>query len=245
MMKSLDPRMKLISIIVMTTMALLFFDPLWMLGLSLAALLLDVLLGANFSAFFRRLRRFTQLLLIIALVQIVFVRTGEPIFSVDGFTLIYYDGLMRGLNTGMRYFVIICSAAIMAGENSRRVIASLTQMKVPYMFAFMLMITLRFLPIFMESFTDAMTSIQLRGVELKKVKLDKKIRLYSHLLLPVVADAIIKSQDLSTAMEARGFGAMKKRTAYLVVRMRKPDYLYFLLFACVSAGVMILYYLSV
>ncbi len=245
MIKSLDPRMKLLSIIVITTMALLFFDMLWMLGLSLAALLLNVLLGADFTALFRRMRRFTQLLLIIALVQIVFVRTGQPILSINEFTLIYGDGLTRALNTGMRYFVIICSAAIMAGENSRRVIASLTQMKVPYMFAFMLMITLRFLPVFMESFSDAMISIQLRGVELKKVKLGKKIKLYSHLLLPVVADAIIKSQDLSTAMEARGFGALKKRTAYLVVRMRKPDYLYLLLFSSVSAGVIVLYYLSI
>ena len=73
MIKSLDPRMKLLSIIVITTMALLFFDMLWMLGLSLAALLLNVLLGADFTALFRRMRRFTQLLLIIALVQIVFV----------------------------------------------------------------------------------------------------------------------------------------------------------------------------
>lgn len=243
MIQSLDPRMKLFTIIIITTLALVFVDPLWMFGLALTAVLLDVLLGANFTVFFRRMRKFTHLLLIIILVQIVFVRTGTPVLSINNFTLIYNDGLMRGVNTGLRYFIILCSAAVMAGENSRRVIASLTQMKVPYMFAFMLMITLRFLPVFMESFTDAMTSIQLRGVELKKVKIGKKIKLYSYLLLPVVAEAIIKSQDLSIAMEARGFGAMKKRTTYFVVHMQKLDYLYFLLFTCVSAGVCLLYYL--
>ena len=244
-MKTLDPRMKLLSIVVITTMALMFAQPLWMLGLAIAALILDVLLGADFAAFFKKMRRFTLLILIIILVQVVFVRTGTPILSVKGFGLVYYDGLIRGLNTAMRYFIIICSAAIMAGENSRHVIVSLTQMKVPYMFAFMLMITLRFLPVFMESFSDAMISIQLRGVEPKKVKLGKKIRLYSHLLLPVAAEAVIKSQELSTAMEARGFGAMKKRTAYLVMRLRKMDYLYLLFFVCMSAGVIALYYLSI
>ncbi len=237
--------MKLFTIIIITTLALLFVDPLWMLGLAFAAIFLDVILGADFSAFFRRMRKFTQLLLIIILVQIVFVRTGEPVLSIEKITLIYNDGLLRGVNTGLRYFIILCSAAVMAGENSRRVIASLTNMKVPYMFAFMLMITLRFLPVFMESFTDAMTSIQLRGIELKKVKIGKKIKLYSYLLLPVVAEAIIKSQELSIAMEARGFGAMKIRTTYYVVHMQKLDYLYFFVLVCISAGVCLAYYLSV
>jgi len=187
-MKNLDPRMKLLSIIVITTMALLFVNPIWMLGLSMAAISLSVFLGA----FFGKLRKFTQLFIVIILIQIIFVRTGTPILAINEYNIIYYDGLIRGINTGMRYFIIICSAAIMAGENNRRVIASLTQMKISYMFAFMLMITLRFLPLFMESFSDSMNSIQLRGVELKKVKIRKKIELYGSLLLPVVADAVIK-----------------------------------------------------
>jgi len=244
-MKNLDPRMKLLSIIVITTMALLFVNPLWMLGLSIAALFLNVFFGVDFGVFFGRLRKFTQLFIVIITIQIIFVRTGKPIATINEYNIIYYDGLIRGINTGMRYFIIICSAAIMAGENNRRVIASLIQMKIPYMFAFMLMITLRFLPLFMESFSDSMISIQLRGVELKKVKIRKKIELYGSLLLPVVADAVIKSQDLSVAMEARGFGAMKKRTSYLAVKMGIPDYLYFCIFSCISVGVFVLYYLYV
>lgn len=243
MMKTLDPRIKLLSTIIITTLALLFLDPLWMLGLCATAFFLDVFLGASFKAFLKRIRKLTSLLFIIIAVQVVFVRTGEPVLFLNHFTLIYDDGLVRGVNTAMRYFVIICSAAMMAGENSRRVIASLTQMKIPYTFAFMIMITLRFIPVFSESFSDAMTSIQLRGIELKKVKLGKKVRLYGHLLLPVVADAIIKSQDLSTAMEARGFGANKKRTAYLVVRMRQLDYLFLTLLILLSAGALGTYYM--
>ncbi|OQB24010.1 MAG: Energy-coupling factor transporter transmembrane protein EcfT [Firmicutes bacterium ADurb.Bin182] len=242
-MKTLDPRMKLFFVIVITTLALLFSHPLWMLCLSVTALLIGFFMGADFNVFFRKLIRFTKVLFIIAAVQIIFVRTGDALVVIDGFALVYYDGLMRGLNTAMRYFVILYSAAVMAGENSRRVIASLTQMKVPYMFAFMVMITLRFLPIYAESFSDAMTSIQLRGVELKKVRFGRKIRLYGHLLLPVVADSIAKSQDLSAAMEARGFGAKKTRTAYHVIEMRKSDFLFFVVFSLLSAGAIAGYYL--
>ena len=244
-MKNLDPRMKLISIIVITTMALIFSNPIWMLSLAVSALLLSILLGGDIIVFVKRLSKFTQLFIVIMLVQVVFVRTGKVMLQIRDYNIIYYDGLIRGINTGMRYFVIICSASIMSAENSRRVIASITQMKIPYMFAFMMMITLRFLPIFIESFSESMISVQLRGVELKKVKIGKKIKLYSHLLMPVVADAVIKSQELSTAMEARGFGAMRKRTSYLTVHMKKIDYVYFVLVICITAGVLVLYNLYV
>lgn len=237
--------MKLLSIIVITTMALIFSHPIWMLSLAVSALLLSILLGGDIVGFVKRLSKFTQLFIVIMLVQIVFVRTGKEILQIRDCNIIYYDGLIRGINTGMRYFIVICSASVMSAENSRRVITSITQMKVPYIFAFMMMITLRFLPIFMESFSEAMISVQLRGVELKKVKIGRKINLYSHLLMPVVADAVIKSQELSTAMEARGFGAMKKRTSYLTVHMKKIDYVYFILFICISAGVLVLYNLYI
>ena len=36
----------------------------------------------------------------------------------------------------------------------------------------------------------------------------------------------MKSRELSTAMEARGFGARPSRSAYLVVNMHAKDYLY-------------------
>lgn len=240
-MKTLDPRIKLLSVITTTSLALLYQQPIWMFSLSMVSFFLMVALGADYITFFKRIRSFFRLLFMISLLQVIFVRTGAPLLIVNGFVLAYSDGLIRAANTSMRFFVIICSAAVMAGENSRRVIASLIKLKIPYAFAFMVMITLRFVPVFAESFSDAITSVQLRGIELKKVKIGKKIRLYSHLLLPVVADAIIKSQELSTAMEARGFGAMKKRTAYIVVCLGRKDFLFLAVFIILGTGAFITY----
>ena len=243
MLRTLDPRMKLLSIILLTSLALFIFDPLWMFILSAFAIILAVLLGADFASFFKRMKMFTQLIIVIVILQIAFVRSGAEILTINDFTLIYADGLMRGINSGMRYFIILCAAAIMAGENSRRVIASLTQMHIPYTFSFLVMTTLRFLPMFIESFSDAMVAIQLRGVEPKKVKMGKRVQLYSHLLLPVVADAIIKSKELSIAMEARGFGARECRSAYLILSMKKRDYWYMVLILALCFGLLSCYYI--
>ena len=65
------------------------------------------------------------------------------LLHIGTFNVIYYDGLARGLASGLRFFIILCSAAIMAKENTRRVISSLNKMHIPYSFSFMVMIAFR------------------------------------------------------------------------------------------------------
>ncbi len=242
-MKNCDPRVKLLAIMLLTSLCILYTDILWMSGVALVSILFCVTFGADYKLLWNKLKRFVTLLIGVCILQIIFVRTGEPIFEINGFVLVFSDGLLRGGTMALRFFVLISSAAIMAGENSRKVIASLSKMKLPYTFSFMIMITLRFIPFFSESFSDALTSLQLRGIELEKVRFTKKVKLYGHLLFPVVADAIIKSQDLSMAMEARGFRAMRRRTSYIDVRLNVRD-ITVMLFTVAFAGLSLYYYYS-
>lgn len=239
-----DPRVKLFCILLLTTMALTFKSPLWMLGLCIVTLLLSVFFGADIIKFFMRFRHFLILLLMISVVQIVFIRQGAPLITIRSFVLVTQEGLFRGLNIAMRYFVILSTASVMSSENNRRVIQGLVQMHIPYILAFMVSIALRFLPQFRESFSDALTSIQLRGIELKEVPIRKRINLYGHLLLPVVAEAVSKSQDLSIAMDARGFGAMGHRTSYLRLYMRLSDWILLFLLAVSFITAYYFYYTS-
>lgn len=223
-MSRIDPRVKLFWVMLCTSGALIFVRLPWMAGLLLFCLLGTFSFGADRKALRGRLARFLPLFLLILLVHIVFVRTGTPLLFIREYPIVTFDGLMRGATTLMRFFIILCSAAVMAGENTRRVLAAFSKMKVPYLFSFMLMIALRFLPTFSTSFSDALIALQLRGVELKRLSLVKKLRLYRDLLLPVVADAVVKSRVLAVVMEARGFGAMPRRTSYLEVRMTLRDW---------------------
>lgn len=218
-----DPRVKLCAIITLTTLAIYFKDLRWMIFLSILTFGVSVFLDADFKSLFKRFKKFINLLVTICIVQIIFVRSGNVLLHLGNFNMIYYDGLARGLASGLRFFIILCSAAIMANENTRRVISSLNKMHIPYNFSFMVMIALRFLPMFTQTFKNALISIQLRGVDLKKVKMGKKVKLYSYLLLPVVSDAIVKSQELAMALEARGFGAYPTRTFYMDLKLSLKD----------------------
>ncbi len=223
-MKRLDPRIKLLCIFLCTSLALVYESLVYMAGLCAFTVLAAWILGGNLLSVCKKLRHLLTLLVSITVVQVLFVRTGAALVSVGGVALVTSDGFVRGMQTVFRYIVILSSASIMAGESSRKTIQSLIQCGMPYMFAFMLQISLRFLPVFSQSFSDAMVSIQLRGVELREIKFKKRIGLYSHLLLPVFADAIQKSQNLAMTMQARGFGAYKRRSSYLSVRLKTADW---------------------
>ena len=212
-MKAADPRVKLLWTLLCTTGALLFVRPWWMLGLGLFTLGGALLLGADLPSLVRRLKGLLPVFALLFLVQVLFTA----------------NGMLRGMTMAMRLAVLLCAASVMARENSRRVIAALTKMGVPYLFSFLLLTALRFLPFFREAFSDAMTAIQLRGIDPRALPIRKKFRLYGRLVLPVVADAVVKAQNLAIVMEARGFGALPKRTSYLNVAMTAGDWLLTLL----------------
>lgn len=234
-MKKADPRVKLLWVLLCTTAALVFTRPWWMMGLSLFTIGGVLFFGADLKALKFRLRRFLPLLLMIALIHALFIGSGRPFLTIRGLVLVRSDGLLRGITTILRFFVILSAAAVMAAEKNRRVIAALNKMGVPYLFSFLLTTALRFLPTFGETFSQALIAIQLRGVQLKKIPLRKRLTVYSYLFLPVVADSVSKARVLAAVMEARGFGALSRRTYFIEVNMSVWDWV--LLGLLLSAGI--------
>lgn len=219
----MDPRVKLFFIIGATTIALLIRDAGWMLGFSALVLLVSFKLGLDSSFLAKRLKHFVPVMLMAMLSQLIFVRTGRPVLQPGDTVLITSDALQRALSLVGRLIIIFSCAGIMIREDRQQVITALSKMKIPYMFSFMLMIALRFIPVFARSFSQAMISLQLRGIDLSKVPFKKKVSLYSSLMLPVVSDAMLKSQDLGISMEARGFRAYPKRTYAREVSLSGQD----------------------
>ena len=237
-----DPRVKLLALFLLTTAALVFDRLPWLLALLAASLLLALVFGARPAEFFRRARGFIGLLLMVALLQCLFTRSGEPWLQIGDFTLIYSEGARLGAAAALRYLVIVCAAAVMAGESSRRAVAGLAGLGLPYTLVFMLMTALRFLPQFRRSFQDAVISAQLRGVDLKAVPRGKRLGFYGSQLLPVLSDALLRSRELAVAMEARGFGAYRERTAYFKLKMRPRDWLFAALLAAAFVLALIFYF---
>lgn len=220
----LDPRTKILIVLSLSTLSLIFDDISMLIVILSVSCLCSVLMNSNLIAILVRLKKLIFVMAAIAIVQSLFTKAGNPILKIGTFTLLTDYGIVKSLEFVLRLGNIIVSAAVITTSSSREIVQGLVQWRCPYEIAFMVSVAIRFLPIFKEEMTDMVTAIQLRGIDLKRVKLKKKIKVYKYILFPIVTNSILKAKELSTAMEMRGFRAYPSRTSYMTLKMQKADY---------------------
>lgn len=224
MNKKLDPRTKLVIVLILSSLSL-FYNKIEALILILfAAILIAKLAQINLTSLYYRIKKIIYIIFLIALAQSILTKKGAPILTIGGVTLLTEYGILSSVEFILRMGIIIVSAAIITTSTEREIIQGLIQWHLPYEIAFMTSAAIRFLPVFKEEMTDMLIAIQLRGIELKKIKNKEKIQIYKYILLPITINSFIKAKELAAAMEMRGFRAYNKRTSYMVLKLQLLDY---------------------
>ncbi|MCL2818321.1 MAG: energy-coupling factor transporter transmembrane protein EcfT [Actinomycetia bacterium] len=211
---SFDPRLKIAAVALLGISLFLWPEIPSLSVILLASIGLGLLFGVKYRAQFTTLRHLFQLIVIVSLMQLLFIRTGEVLVSLGSFPLITTDGLDRAAFTALFYSSLLVGGLIMTTMTNSQAVRGLLQLGLPYRLAFMTMIAFDFIPFFREAFDDTVRAIQLRGVDIKSIPLRNRLRVYSYLLTPVVASALMKARYLALSMQTRGFGALPKRTMY-------------------------------
>lgn len=223
--KSLDPRTKLIIVISISSLSVFIQDLKYLTLILAMAIFVSKILNSEVFMVFRKLRKILGVFIVMIIIQSLFIKGGNPIIALGRFTLLTDMGIFRALEFLLRISIILVSAAIIMTSTSREILQGLVEWKIPYEIAFMVSVAIRFLPLLREELEDTLIAIQLRGIDMDKLSMKKKIKIYSYIFTPVVAGAIVKSQRLSIAMECRGFRAFNNRTSYIKLKMNKRDYL--------------------
>jgi len=235
-----DPRVKLFFLAGLSTAALIMRQPFSLVALLVVAVLILLAAGAGPGAIWQKLRGLLGLVAMLFLLQCLFNRSGEPLLLLYGKTIVTDIGLRTALVVCLRLLIVILSALVVAVGQARDYLLALTQCKVPYDIAFMVLAALRFLPMLREEARDVLCAAQLRGLKLKKTSLKNQAVAYISIVVPVVAGAIRRAEQLSIAMEARGFRAFPKRTSMRRLRMRTADWIYMTVFCAVLSAIFVL-----
>ena len=106
--------------------------------------------------------------------------------------------------------------------------------------AMTLSIALRFIPTLLDETQRIMKAQASRGVDFNRGGLFKRIGSLLSLIIPLFVSAISRSEELSNAMEARGYDPYGKRSRYRVLRFGWNDLLGFLLILVIFGGVLAL-----
>jgi len=222
---SIDPRTKFIIVICLSTLGLIFSDIYKLTFILIIGIIISKIFGGNLLVILKRIRKIMYLLIFIIVIQSIFNRGGSPIFSIGNLDIITDIGLERGLGYLLRVLIIITSGVIITTSRDREMIQGIVQFGLPYEFAFMTAVGIKFMPLLVEEFKDTYTAIQLKGIEIKSLPFIERFKITSYILTPVIASTINKGKKLSISVESRAFRVYDSRTSILNLKFCIIDYL--------------------
>ena len=169
------------------------------------------------------------------LVPIIFVLNS--FFYTGGRVLVPLSGLPVALTTGgleasaviaARLLVVASVASWFAmTTNAETFEVALTRLGAPWSFAFLLSLTLRLVPEMRARFQAIDEAQRARGLDVSGNPL-KRAKARIPMLIPFLAAVIHYGYDLSEALEARHYGAVRRRTSVVTIAHDRVDYLFYL-----------------
>lgn len=168
-----------------------------------------------------------------------FADPGQPVYHVGPLTIT--DG---GLHEGPIFFfrlsvVVLASFVLIWTTDIRDLMVSLTQVGVPYRYAFAVFLALRFLPLVQREVDAVQAAHAIRG-RTSRSGLVHRLKLWQRYMFTVLINGLRKAEATATAIECRGFGAYPDRTYVKSVTFRPHSLWLPFLFTLFTAVLIIL-----
>ncbi len=212
---TLDPRTKLACLAAGSAALLLFDDPVFLLGPAAALVALSLVgrVGGRFLAGALLLSAFGMLTFLIWPVFLSLRGQGGAAAWV------------YGAGMGLRLVeIVLCGYLLMLTTSTEEVLAGFSGLGVPYPAVFALGLTFRLIPSLLATAGHVVEAQRLRGLRFDEGGLLTRARRYVPLLVPILACSLRTANQMSWALEAKGFGAGGRRVSYLVLRLRAADW---------------------
>jgi energy-coupling factor transport system permease protein len=219
----LDPRTKIIGVLIIFAICLCFNHPFYMAVITLG------IVGIAISA--KALRNFWRFRFILSLL-IVFSMLMWPFF-VKGPTLLWsfrsiqmsQESLLYGIAMGLRLATFVGTGLIfLSTTRNEELTNGLIRMGCPYPIAFALSTALRLVPTFAGAGATIIQAQVSRGLDLESGNIFSRAGKFIPQAVPLFIYAIRHTNLLAMALESKGFSPESKRTLYYEPRMRGIDY---------------------
>ncbi len=148
--------------------------------------------------------------------------------------LVYYEGVEKSGYILIRLIVMIgitslLTLSTMTTDINNGIEGILSPLKIFHInvgvFSMLVSLTLRFIPTLIEESKKIMKAQASRGVDFEEGKLKDKITQIISLLIPMFVISFKRADELSNAMEARGYIIGEKRTKLDELKLKWRDYL--------------------
>lgn len=140
--------------------------------------------------------------------------TAPWIGEWTGGIFIYREGLEHGAVQALRSGTMLaCGLLICWTTDPRQLLQCFLHWRMPFEVAFMVITSLRFLPVIFEETAVVFTAQRLRGFEpAPSLSPVRWIRIAFYVLFPILARSLRRAATLALSVESRGFGRGNSRT---------------------------------
>ncbi len=229
----LDPRFKIIITLVYIVM-LFTGGSIACLAVGAVFTVVAIILSKiPLKMFFRSIRPIFPFLLLTAVLNILFVRTGDIVFEW-AFIKITTEGINISLFMIIRITLLIMGSSLLTYTTSpitltdaiERLLSPLKKIKVPvHELAMMMSIALRFIPTLIEETDKIMSAQKARGAEIDTGSFMTRARNMISILVPLFISAFRRADELATAMECRCYNGGEGRTRLRQLKSATRDYI--------------------
>ena len=242
----LDPRVKIIA-------TLLFIIELFIvdnfIGFAIAAVCLGTVIAVSkvpFSFIVRGLKPIIIILLFTFTLN-MFMIDGRILWQW-GFLRITAEGLRTAVFMAVRLILLIigssmltlCTRPLSLTDGIERLLSPFKRIGVPaHEIAMMMTIALRFIPTLLEETDKIMKAQQARGADFETGNLIQRAKSLIPILVPLFVSAFRIAQELAMAMEARCYRGGENRTRMNEMKLKRRDYVAFVLQALFLAVIII------
>ena len=228
----LDPRVKLIAVLVFLVSLFLFSDFMGYAVVSVVLLTVITLSKVPFSYIFKGMRAIIFLLIFTSFFNIFFTK-GDVLWEWQ-FIHITYQGLRQALFMAMRLIYLVIGSSMLTYTTTpgkltdaiESLLGWLKVFRVPvHDFAMMMSLALRFIPLLLSEANRILDAQSARGADVDSGSFVKKMRTMVAIIVPLLVSATRRAYELGLAMEARCYGSAKKPTKLKPLKFRFSDLL--------------------
>jgi len=221
----IDPRPKLFAALCLSSMALMARQTSSSIILLLLSVAAFIAFGVDLRKPAKALLRLAPILLTVACIQILLIKSGDVLWRVGGFRIVTAGGVSAALFMAVRVGVIASCGFIIGSIGFSDFILAMKAIRVPYELSFISAMGAKLLPLLAEQMRDSLVSAQLRGVNLAKMGLFARFRLYIDVLMPATVTSLMRAEQISWSLELKGFDPGKPRTYWRRLDMSTGDWL--------------------
>ncbi len=161
---------------------------------------------------------------------------------------IYSGGIIQGFAISLRFFLLILVTSLLTLTTTpieitdaiEDMLHPLKKVKFPvHELALMMSISLRFIPTLMQETEKISKAQSSRGVDFRTGPIKERAKAVVPLLVPLFVSAFKRAEELAMAMEARGYQGGEGRTKLRELKLKKRDWLTFIVFVLVVVALFI------